>query len=128
MLVLNDVSDKCVDPPYFVHIPKCAGTSMVNIHGAGKWMVSSGHAHPLVIGFKFGWDQAGNIRFAVFRDPWDRAVSLLEFGRANSKSTRLGWTSEPLYTVDKVAMMQRFLEQIHEEKQDPYFDALEKFH
>lgn len=82
-------------------------------------MVSSGHAHPLVIGFKFGFDQTQNIRFAVFRDPWDRAVSMLEYGNDNSKDTRLGWTKEPLYVTDKVAMMQRFLEQILEEKQDP---------
>jgi len=120
MLILTDIRDKPTNPVYFVHIPKNAGTGMAGL--GKKWMVSAGHAHPVVIGPRFGWNHVKHLRFAIFRDPWDRAVSLLEYARLNypkkpEAMPQFAWTIEDTYLIDKVAMMRRFLKQLLAEKE-----------
>jgi len=122
MLILRDIKDKLKDHPvFFVHIPKNAGTSLGT---QVPWATSTGHAHPLVITPKWGQKYSNNLTFAIFRDPWDRMVSLCEYIRATHPSDRhllerFVWTSTPTFNTDKVGLMRRFLEQLFAEKNAP---------
>jgi hypothetical protein len=117
MIILNDIKDRRGAPVYFVHIPKTAGTGV-----SEDWSASTGHAHPLVIVAKDGVGRWQNcIRFAIFRNPWDRISSLCEYIRVTGDwdgFLRFNWMSDKRFNNDKVALMSAFLNQIEQEKND----------
>ena len=59
----------------FIHIPKNAGTSLINGLGLSPHGHYSWRNHPR---FNFGYH-----KFAIVRNPWDRVVSAYEFAKMN---------------------------------------------
>ena len=107
------------DKATFIHIPKCAGTS-IKTWGKKISGVRSGPKHIKVGGAKQMFKTPGRF-FAVVRNPYDRAVSLFHFcGQLGRGDINLGGSRPHVYDVWRDVYpkgLRYFLEAIRD--QDP---------
>lgn len=95
---------------YFIHIPKNAGTSIINSFPVTKYL---GHGSYKMHRLHIARSRLNVKTFAIVRNPWDRFVSAYEYARMENSFWHNDTNPNPLYKIASSCSFDKFVKYIY---------------